>query len=431
MSLTKASYSMIQGAPINLLDYGADKTGATNCHDAFVAAIAATPIGGMLYIPVGTFKLTQRLTITKAINIVGEGVGSIILIDVGQTEVGIVFGVDTPSVYITGCNWKNFAILGGANSCFVGLLLLQVNTSFFENIHVRVGNPTNGVAVWIRFAVENYYNFIISSSITYGVTTGTPYNAVLCTSDLGAGQVCNSNFFNLNIIGATTGLTINTAGITDAGNNVISGTYIALTAWAIKLQTCKAAVIENCNLEDVGISGSNIILNTCIYIQIRGTNVYSNVLGFNDVQLQSCYATYIDGLRCNRLSIDAGSSNTYLLGVLYQGNTDAGLYNSGTLANEFVVPSWSIKGTTVGGTLVIQPDFEVDTTASSAQITFGRESGTAGDFTKFLFRDRVGGVIMTFGGQALQPYADNAAAIAAGLTVGSLYRIGDTVAIVH
>jgi hypothetical protein len=33
--------------------------------------------------------------------------------------------------------------------------------------------------------------------------------------------------------------------------------------------------------------------------------------------------------------------------------------------------------------------------------------------------------------QDLQPFADNAAALAGGLTAGQLYRIGDTVAVVH
>ena len=40
MSLTKATYSMIDGASINVLDYGADPTGATNSHAAITAAFS-------------------------------------------------------------------------------------------------------------------------------------------------------------------------------------------------------------------------------------------------------------------------------------------------------------------------------------------------------------------------------------------------------
>lgn len=57
MSLTKASYSMISGAPINVIDYGAKGDGTTNDTVAFqnaCAAINATG-GGKLIIPAGTY----------------------------------------------------------------------------------------------------------------------------------------------------------------------------------------------------------------------------------------------------------------------------------------------------------------------------------------------------------------------------------------
>ena len=41
MALTKATYSMIQGAVFNVFDYGADKSGGTNSRVACQAAIDA------------------------------------------------------------------------------------------------------------------------------------------------------------------------------------------------------------------------------------------------------------------------------------------------------------------------------------------------------------------------------------------------------
>ena len=41
MSLTKVSYAMINGAPVNVLDFGADPTGTTDSYAAIQAAISA------------------------------------------------------------------------------------------------------------------------------------------------------------------------------------------------------------------------------------------------------------------------------------------------------------------------------------------------------------------------------------------------------
>ena len=56
MALTKVSYSMITGAQVNVLDYGADPTGVANSSSAFTAAYAdAVAGGGEMFIPPGTY----------------------------------------------------------------------------------------------------------------------------------------------------------------------------------------------------------------------------------------------------------------------------------------------------------------------------------------------------------------------------------------
>jgi hypothetical protein len=57
MSLTKASYSMVNGAPVNVLDYGADPTGVANSSAAFTAAATAAGTQSA-YVPKGTYALT-------------------------------------------------------------------------------------------------------------------------------------------------------------------------------------------------------------------------------------------------------------------------------------------------------------------------------------------------------------------------------------
>lgn len=73
MSLTKASYSMITGAPVNILDYGADPTGVADSTAAITAAVAA---GLRVYCPAGTYKITSTITLRPGTYICGNSLGS-------------------------------------------------------------------------------------------------------------------------------------------------------------------------------------------------------------------------------------------------------------------------------------------------------------------------------------------------------------------
>jgi hypothetical protein len=76
MSLTKASFSLINGAPANILDYGADPTGSADSTTAIQAALNAS---SNVYIPSGTYKTTAALVITGNSKFVwGDGATSII-----------------------------------------------------------------------------------------------------------------------------------------------------------------------------------------------------------------------------------------------------------------------------------------------------------------------------------------------------------------
>lgn len=62
MSLTKATYSMITGAYINVLDFGADPTGAA---DSYAAIQAALNTGKNVFVPQGNYKITATLEFTS------------------------------------------------------------------------------------------------------------------------------------------------------------------------------------------------------------------------------------------------------------------------------------------------------------------------------------------------------------------------------
>ena len=83
MSLTKVSYSMITGAPLNILDFGADPTGINDSAPAIQAAIDAAndanqtgtaPFGfarTTLVFPAGVYLCKSTLTFKPIINYVG------------------------------------------------------------------------------------------------------------------------------------------------------------------------------------------------------------------------------------------------------------------------------------------------------------------------------------------------------------------------
>lgn len=74
MSLTKATYSMVRGAPVNVLDFGADNTGVSDSYAAIQSAIDSIPSGGEVYFPKGTYLVSQSiLFVTDYMNLVGDG----------------------------------------------------------------------------------------------------------------------------------------------------------------------------------------------------------------------------------------------------------------------------------------------------------------------------------------------------------------------
>lgn len=100
MSLTKATYSMIDGAAVNVLDYGAVGDGVTDDTAALNAALAvAVANNKCLFLPAGTYLATANITVptpgsvTSGFTILGEGKhnGSIIKFSGAAVTTGLTF----------------------------------------------------------------------------------------------------------------------------------------------------------------------------------------------------------------------------------------------------------------------------------------------------------------------------------------------------
>lgn len=143
MALTKASYSMITGACVNVLDYGADPTGATDCTTQIAAAIA---VGGRVYFPRGAYKCNIEITDSSGVYLLGEtqgqyGVEGARLIPADNTKP--VIDVVGP---VIGCVIENFILDSelNSNATYTGIgLRVQANNpdfvwrSAFRHLFIR------------------------------------------------------------------------------------------------------------------------------------------------------------------------------------------------------------------------------------------------------------------------------------------------------
>lgn len=169
MALTKVSYSMILGAPVNVLDFGADPTGATDSTAALQAALDAS---SNVYIPTGVYKVQSQLLIPGVYQenriIQGDGFGYTELQWYGSTS-GVMFGTSSRSgVQIQGIKFSNQVGIG-STACIAagpgGWEYSSIRNCMFEGFNV-------GIAMGTSAADDSFFNTIAENLFVdcgYGV----------------------------------------------------------------------------------------------------------------------------------------------------------------------------------------------------------------------------------------------------------------------
>lgn len=175
MSLTKVSYSMIQGAWVNVLDHGADNTGSSDSSSAFLSAINALPSGGgTVYVPSGQYAL--NITITKP-NVIIQGAGASSTVLRNNTTVAGTYCLNfnlpvfDSSVPPFGASVKDVAIIAAnfANN-YHGISVTNCAQGMFSNIYLN--NVGHGLllsncynSTFNNFFVRNFGKGVVSSSL--------------------------------------------------------------------------------------------------------------------------------------------------------------------------------------------------------------------------------------------------------------------------
>ena len=137
MALTKVSYSMITGAPFNVLDYGATGNGIVANEQPFIqaaidAAFAAG--GGTVYIPAGTYNITAQIVLKAGVALIGAG-SSNTIIDQGTTS---LTAIATPTVTPTSLTQTTNLLQGQTsntitNTCAAGDFINYRNNNLFSD----------------------------------------------------------------------------------------------------------------------------------------------------------------------------------------------------------------------------------------------------------------------------------------------------------
>ena len=154
MSLTKVSYSMVQGAPANILDYGADPTGVTDSTSAIQTALNT---GKMVWCPAGTYLFSALALTGLGSNyavLSGEGAKTILQTTVAANT---AISLGTTGVGIENCLIENLVIQG--NSTNTGGLQFGSSTTYaafikLKNVTIQGFTKTNGFGIGIGSVQE-------------------------------------------------------------------------------------------------------------------------------------------------------------------------------------------------------------------------------------------------------------------------------------
>jgi hypothetical protein len=181
MTLTKATFSMINGAQVNVLDYGADPTGVANSSSAFTAAYAdAVAGGGEMFIPAGTYL--GQFTFNGEAPVRGAGIRRTVL-KPSNTSSYCVRLYGTGGDANLGATLSNLSITSTAGTG-TGLLCGDSGGTGFSNGLVERIEISGFSDNWlINQAIMCVFRSIYSTGGEYGVRIDSENNVTTCHFD--------------------------------------------------------------------------------------------------------------------------------------------------------------------------------------------------------------------------------------------------------
>ena len=213
MSLTKATYSMILGAPANVLDYGAVGNGVADDTVAIQAAINANP-GKIIFIPKGSYKFSQLSISSNGTTLMGEAMlGGTTFIPTQTTGNDVVFNGCQHS-QIQNVNFRpTVKKTSGYCVYFTG------NAYKCKAVNVRVDYAYNGFAIYNgteNEIIDCQCRYMLGvDGIYFGGSTGS-YRAVINNFNADNPYIGPANTSQVKTYAAATAFSLNDMVVSDS-----------------------------------------------------------------------------------------------------------------------------------------------------------------------------------------------------------------------
>jgi hypothetical protein len=313
MSLTQVSYSLINGIPLNVLDYGADPTGVADSAPAIQAAInAGATLKKDVRIPAGVYKCNAKLTITTNFQTLrGDGCQTVLwgnhsgyVLETGRviTDPETV-GIDVSGMYL----WSPTGL---------GMNIQNTNKSRFSDLWAW----SSGVGFTIQeLSIINTFTNLTFSSNLYGFMQAL-YPILPAVASLSSGIFINRVTVECNA------LTFINALVEGSGSDgvLITGTHVVITFINLTSEGCNGWGMNVSGI--TGYNGNLTLVNAYFEANSAGSfraqkQAHMNLLGGQYAQsvggnvfFFEVVSSYVSNISCYNFTEDSASvGNIYSL----------------------------------------------------------------------------------------------------------------------